>query len=121
MFLSSIYSTVYHYSNMGTTVLFPLTMFQLLIMTLSRFQRCNSVVCRVSIPRRLQTNCLSQTLSVDSVPSSSSTSKCCQNHYIVNPAFAVRFLRVKFNFSTLQFPTRRRYWNSRCQCSFIYK
>ena len=33
MFLSSKYSTVSHYSNIGTVVLFPLTMFQLLTMT----------------------------------------------------------------------------------------
>ena len=35
MFLSSKYSTVAHYSSIGTGALFPLTMFQLLTMTLS--------------------------------------------------------------------------------------
>ena len=34
MFLSSKYSTVSHYSNIGTVALFPMTMFQLLTMSL---------------------------------------------------------------------------------------
>ena len=37
MFLSSKKSTVAHYSSIGTGALFPLTMFQLLTMTLSPF------------------------------------------------------------------------------------
>ena len=63
MLLCNKISTVFLCSNFGTSVRFPQTMFQLLIMTLLLSTR-NPAVCRVNIGSRLQSsnvNCNLQT------------------------------------------------------------
>ena len=81
-------------SNFGTSVRFPQTMFQLLIMTLLLLSTRNPAICRVNIGSWLQmsaTNCVLQTLLVVKgtvFSTTSTTSRWCQHPYSLTQVFA---------------------------------
>ena len=119
LFLSSKWAIVFDYSPVGTVVLFPLIMLQLLIMTIlplwkrnqPAFNDCklssNIVLCR----RSWSSEALSPQVQTwtDDVRTTTVQSQ------------RLRFVHVTCSFSSRKLPRRKNYRSSWCSCTFFHK